>query len=475
MKKIGTSKFFLCLLDIIIIGISAVITNVLLTEKGYILTAENKEIIINSIISSIIVYEIYLHIFKTYRHITKFENGIEYLTYIYVCFISGVTLMIGFMSGLKINTPRKQLLGALITSFGIIGLRIIVRFFLNYFMREKESNDGQKYNVLIIGAGYAGREIIKNVKQTMNEKYNIVGIIDDNKNRLHALIDGVEVIGNRNDIVKICEKNKVEEIFFAISKIDKNVKKEILTICQDTGSKIRILPSIEDIIKNKNMFQNLRDVDIEDILGRDPVVLDNKEIGSLIKGKTILVTGAGGSIGSELCRQIIKYSPKTLVMLDIYENNLYNIELELKASHSHIDIEAIVGSVRDTKRLEKVFDEYKPYLVFHAAAHKHVPLMEKSPLEAIKNNVFGTYNVANMADKYNSKKMILISTDKVVNPTNIMGATKRLCEMVIQVKNKKSKTDFAAVRFGNVLGSNGSVVPIFKKQIQEGRACNSYS
>ena len=321
--------------------------------------------------------------------------------------------------------------------------------------------------------GYAGREIIKNIKQTMNEKYNIVGIIDDNKNRLHALIDGVEVIGNRNDIVKICEKNKVEEIFFAISKIDKNVKKEILTICQDTGSKIRILPSIEDIIKNKNMFQNLRDVDIEDILGRDPVVLDNKEIGSLIKGKTILVTGAGGSIGSELCRQIIKYSPKTLVMLDIYENNLYNIELELKASHSHIDIEAIVGSVRDTKRLEKVFDEYKPYLVFHAAAHKHVPLMEKSPLEAIKNNVFGTYNVANMADKFEVKKFILISTDKAVNSTNIMGATKRLCEMIIQVKNKKSKTDFAAVRFGNVLGSNGSVVPIFKKQIKEGRTSNS--
>ena len=219
--------------------------------------------------------------------------------------------------------------------------------------------------------------------------------------------------------------------------------------------------------------ENREYVDIEDILGRDPVTLDNREIGKLIKNKVVLVTGAGGSIGSELCRQIIKFNPEKLVMLDIYENNLYDIELELKSAYSHIDIEAIVGSVRDIRRLEKVFDEYKPYLVFHAAAHKHVPLMETSPNEAspieeIKNNVFGTYNVANCADKFGSKKMILISTDKAVNPTNIMGASKRLCEMIVQVKNKESKTDYAAVRFGNVLGSNGSVVPLFKKQIEQG-------
>ena len=216
------------------------------------------------------------------------------------------------------------------------------------------------------------------------------------------------------------------------------------------------------------MYQNLRDVDIEDILGRDPVKLDNKKIGTLIEGKTILITGAGGSIGSELCRQIIKYNPSKMVLFDIYENNLYDIEVELKSIYKHIEIDAIVGSVRDLNKLEDVFKKYNPYLVFHAAAHKHVPLMENSPLEAIKNNVFGTYNVANCADKYNARKMILISTDKAVNPTNIMGATKRLCEMIIQVKNKTSKTEYAAVRFGNVLGSNGSVVPLFKKQIAEG-------
>ena len=215
-------------------------------------------------------------------------------------------------------------------------------------------------------------------------------------------------------------------------------------------------------------MQNLRDVEIEDILGRDPIVLDNSNIEELIKSNTILITGAGGSIGSELCGQIAKYEPKEMVLFDIYENNLYDIELELKANYDKIKINAIVGSVRDKNKLEKVFEQYKPYLVFHAAAHKHVPLMETSPLEAIKNNVFGTYNVANCCDKYNVKRCVLISTDKAVNPTNIMGATKRMCEMIIQAKNKVSKTEFVAVRFGNVLGSNGSVVPLFKKQIAKG-------
>ena len=225
---------------------------------------------------------------------------------------------------------------------------------------------------------------------------------------------------------------------------------------------------MKEIIKNKKLFENLRDVEIEDILGREPVKLDNNNIESLIKDKTILVTGGGGSIGSELCRQIMKYKPGCLVMLDIYENNLYDIELELKAKYPKAKICAIIASIRDKKRLEEVFEKYNPYLVFHAAAHKHVPLMENSPLEAIKNNIFGTYNVVNAADKFKAKKFILISTDKAVNPTNIMGATKRMCEMIVQAKNKVSDTKFVAVRFGNVLGSNGSVVPLFKKQIAEG-------
>ena len=463
------SRIFRVLLDLIIIAIATILANILLCQEGYILSKENQQIILKSIICSLIVYEVYLNIFKVYRHITRFENGKDYTVYITASILSCITLILmRFIFNIDINNVRQQIIGGLLTMVGLISMRVILRFVLNTLSREQEKSDGQKYNVLIIGAGYAGKEIIRNIQQTMSEKYNVVGIIDDSRARLHRLINGVEVLGDRYQIVEICEEKKVDEIFFAISKINKKKKREILNICQETGKKIRILPTTEDIIRNKNMFQNLRDVDIEDILGRDPVVLDNNKIGNLIENKTILITGAGGSIGSELCRQIIKYNPSQLVMLDIYENNLYNIELELKEQYSHIDIKAIVGSVRDIKRLENIFETYNPYLVFHAAAHKHVPLMEASPLEAIKNNVFGTYNVVNCADKYNCKKMILISTDKAVNPTNIMGATKRLCEMIIQVKNKNSKTDYAAVRFGNVLGSNGSVVPLFKKQIAEG-------
>ena len=470
MKKLMKySKIILFLIDIIIIAMAVTISNLLLCDKETMFSKENLETILNTILISLIVYQFYLNIFKTYRNITRYEEGKDYLIYIFVCIMSGLTLVaVKALFNININNIREHILACFISITGLVSIRVIIRFFLNSVIQEQATSDGKKYNILIIGAGYAGKEIIRNIKQTMNEKYNVVGIIDDSKARLHRLINGIEVLGNKNQIVDICKEKEVDEIFFAISKIDKKKKKEILSICQQTGKKIRILPTTEDIIRNKNMFQNLRDVDIEDVLGRDPVVLDNNKIGNLIENKTILVTGAGGSIGSELCRQIIKYNPSQLVMLDIYENNLYNIELELKEQYSHIDIQAIIGSVRDIKRLEQVFEEYNPYLVFHAAAHKHVPLMEASPLEAIKNNVFGTYNVANCADKYGAKKMILISTDKAVNPTNIMGATKRLCEMIIQVKNKNSNTEYAAVRFGNVLGSNGSVVPLFKKQIAEG-------
>ena len=470
MKIINSySKLLMFLMDVCIISISAVVANILLTNKEIIFSATNLVTIKNSVLIAIAVYEIYFIFLKVYKHITRFENGKDYFVYIFACLLAGITLAATrFILKIDINSVRKQILGAFITSIGIVGLRIAIRFFMSLLMQERDSGDGKRYNVLIIGAGYAGRDIIKSIKQTMNEKYNIVGIIDDDKSKLNCSINGIDVIGNRNQIVNICNKKEIDEIFFAISKIDKKKKKEILEICQETGKKIRILPTTEDIIRNKNMYQNLREVDIEDILGRDPVKLDNKKIGTLIEGKTILITGAGGSIGSELCRQIIKYNPSRMVLFDIYENNLYDIELELKSIYKHIEIDAIVGSVRDLKKLESVFETYNPYLVFHAAAHKHVPLMENSPLEAIKNNVFGTYNVANCADKYKARKMILISTDKAVNPTNIMGATKRLCEMIIQVKNKTSKTEYAAVRFGNVLGSNGSVVPLFKKQIAEG-------
>ena len=398
------------------------------------------------------------------------ENGIDYIKYIGLSIFSGaIVILIKFLFKAPLMGYKEIVFATILIAVAIVSYRVIIRFLLNE-INPIEKERTERKNLLIIGAGEAANEIIKTVKNTMKGYYNIVGLIDDNPNKMNYAISGIKILGNRDDIAEICKQYKVDVIFFSISNIDNKNKKEILNICQETGVKIRVLPSVADIIKNKSLLQNLRDVEIEDLLGREPITLANENIGELIKGKSILVTGGGGSIGSELCRQIAKFNPSRLIIFDIYENNLYNIEMELKQNHydEKFEIVAIVGSVRDKKRLEQVFKKYNPYLVFHAAAHKHVPLMEVSPLEAIKNNVFGTYNVANYADKYSVKRFILISTDKAVNPTNIMGATKRMCEMIIQAFNKKSKTEFAAVRFGNVLGSNGSVLPLFKKQIANG-------
>ena len=465
-------NFVLILVDILIIFGAYFIASFLTQNYSDFLNSNNMELIINSIFVSLFVYQIVFGVLDIYKNITRYENGKDYLKYIIACGISFCfVIVIKTLFKLQIVNIKQIILSGIITSVSVISYRVIIRFILT-LGTDSSSNvkEENRKNLLIIGAGEAARDIIKTLKTTMRNAYNIVGLIDDNDGKFHYLISGVKVLGDRYKIVEICKKNKVDVIFFSITNISNQDRKEILAICQKTNAKLRMLPSTAEIIKNKNILHNLRDVEIEDILGREPIVLDNKNIGSLIKGKPILVTGGGGSIGSELCRQIVKYKPSKLVIFDIYENNLYDIEMELKSDieNKNVKIVPIIGSVRDKKRLDYIFREYKPYLVFHAAAHKHVPLMEISPLEAIKNNVFGTYNTACMADKYNAKKFILISTDKAVNPTNIMGATKRMCEMIIQAKAKVSKTEFAAVRFGNVLGSNGSVVPLFKKQIAKG-------
>ena len=455
------------IMDIIIIAIAYYIAAILIENKLW-LNNEINNIVLNTVILAVLIYGGILQIFSTYKNITRYENGSDYLVYILACVIScTIMIFLNIVSIMPIAEVRINLIAALIIVTSIIGYRVCLRMLLTEIHGKKE-NVSDKKKVLIIGAGEAAKILIKTIKTSLKDAYNIIGLIDDNTNKVNYAISGNKILGTRYDIPRICKENDVEAIFFTISNIPNKDRKEILKICQETGCKVRILPGTKDLIKSKNIMDNFRNVEIEDLLGREPIKLDNRNIGKLIKDKVVLVTGGGGSIGSELCRQIIKYNPERLVILDIYENNLYDIEQELKFNYPKIKIDAVVASVREKERLNEIFKEYKPYLVFHAAAHKHVPLMETSPLEAIKNNVFGTYNVVNCADEYNVKRFILISTDKAVNPTNIMGATKRLCEMIVQAKDKVSKTEYAAVRFGNVLGSNGSVVPLFKKQIANG-------
>lgn len=470
MKEIikKNRNVLLILIDILII-ISCYIASILFLN----VPIDNIKVLVVQIAVVVIVYQIFLNIFRMYQNMMRYEVGKDYIKYIISAFLSMIILSIVYKAfsleyiNLKVNVLSGVLIAGTFVMYRLAGRSILSRRMSKYEKINK-NQDNKANNLLIIGAGMGAREIIIAIKNNMRDKYNIVGIIDDDISKINHYILEIKVLGTRYDIPKIAKEKNVDLIFFAINKIDAVSRRKILEICQETGVKTRVLPTTLEVIAKQGAMNSLRDVQIEDLLGRDPVHLDNKNINSLIKNKTVLVTGGGGSIGSELCRQIVKYDPKRLVILDIYENNLYDIEMELRAEYPKLNLEAIVASVRDNARLNNVFETYKPEIVFHAAAHKHVPLMEKSPLEAIHNNVFGTYNVVNCADEYGVGKFVLISTDKAVNPTNIMGASKRVCEMIVQAKNKVSKTEYVAVRFGNVLGSNGSVIPLFKKQIERG-------
>lgn len=322
--------------------------------------------------------------------------------------------------------------------------------------------------VMIIGAGKAGILILKEMKASEKVHGYPVCMIDDDKDKQGRVIDGVSIMGSRKDIARLVREKGIDEIYVAIPTASPEDIKDILKICQGTGCQVKILPGVYQLMNGEVTISRLRKVEIEDLLGREPVNVNLDEIMGYVKGKVVLVTGGGGSIGSELCRQLAGHKVKQLIIFDIYENNAYEIQQELKRKYPDLDMVVLIGSVRNTNRLDYLFRTYRPDIVYHAAAHKHVPLMEDSPNEAIKNNVLGTYKTARAAIKYKAQRFILISTDKAVNPTNIMGASKRLCEMVVQMSNQKSSTEFVAVRFGNVLGSNGSVIPLFKQQIESG-------
>lgn len=467
-------NYLLPLMDCISIILGYYLVSVLITDSFLMQptsTITRNEILI-SIVLAIIVFQIVFRISKRYTNIIRYENNQDYILYIVLSIIASLIVSLIEELALHMVNPsiKLNLFIGLVIGIILIAYRLIIRYVLLNDVVNKGINytSENKKNLLIIGGGYSANDIIKTINSTLKGQYEIIGIIDDNKKRRGYSVAGVRIIGDRNDIIKVCEANNVDEIFFSIVNIDNKNKKEILEICGKTNCKVKVLPSLTELITEENLYNSLRDVSIEDLLGRDPIQLDNHNIKSLINGKVVLVTGAGGSIGSELCRQIMLHNPKQILLLDNYENSLYDIELELKTNHPNNDIRAIVANIREKERLDTIFEKYSPEIVFHAAAHKHVPLMENNPTEAIKNNVFGTYNLVNSSDKYNVKRFILISTDKAVNPTNIMGATKRLCEMIIQAKNKQSNTEYVAVRFGNVLGSNGSVVPLFKKQLAHG-------
>ena len=354
---------------------------------------------------------------------------------------------------------------ALVFSMSVrVGVKVIYQFMEGYF---KEVSGG-KQNLLIIGAGNAAAIAIRGILLDKDANYHIVGVVDDDLRKRGCLIYGVKILGTRDDIISICESKKVNEILIAIPSIGEQDKYDILNICSNTSCKIKILPKTMGFSGSIKVKTDARDIQIEDLLSRDVIELDIDDISNDLSRRTILVTGGGGSIGSELCRQIASFRPEKLIIVDIYENNAYDIQNELLSNHPEIDTDVLIASVRDKERLDKIFKKYRPEIVFHAAAHKHVPLMENSSCEAVKNNIKGTLNVCLSASESGVKKVILISTDKAVNPTNVMGASKRVCEMIVQSMNGRSQTKFAAVRFGNVLGSNGSVVPIFKKQIEKG-------
>ncbi len=407
-------------------------------------------------------------LFNLYNSIWVFVSTGELLrivaAYVVLFFVALLCIVAGGLS-----MPRSYyVIGWIFSFFCTIAIRFSYRVLRSIRLMFAGNSGKTKTNVMIIGAGEAGRALITEFNNSSYIHDHVACLIDDNPIKNGKRLCGVQIVGGRNDIPEAVKQYDIKKIIYAIPSAPAVTRKEILDICATTNCQVQTVPGMYQLVNEEVNVSKLRQVDAQDLLGRDPIKVNIDEILEYISGKVVMVTGGGGSIGSELCRQIASARPKLLLIFEIYENNAYDIQMELKRTHPELNLEVLIGSVRNTARLDYVLGKYKPELVFHAAAHKHVPLMEDSPNEAIKNNVFGTYKMAQAAAKYGVKRFVLISTDKAVNPTNIMGASKRLCEMVVQMMNRQSATEFVAVRFGNVLGSNGSVIPLFKKQIEAG-------
>lgn len=463
MKKWKT--LIIMIIDIFMVNMAYLFSiNIVMGERF----TEISKIYTHDVIALSLIYLVCFYLFKMYESLWHLTGTDEFLLGVGGNILAGI-LSIGYTRIFGSTIPLNvSVVGILLSIFCVLGYRILYRVYRRTLLYIPFKYSADQRRVMIVGAGSAGTMIINEMMARRELKYNPIVLIDDDKSKLGKRISGVKIEGNRYDIPYIVGEQEIDLIVIAIPSIDVKNKSEIIEICKNTNCKLQIIPGMYEILSGDATVSRIKDVDLEDLLGRDPIQLDNKGIEDYIKGRTILVTGAGGSIGSELCRQISVFQPKKLVLFDIYENNVYDIQNELREDFPDMDLSVLIGSIRDRDRLHEVFTKYKIDVVFHAAAHKHVPLMEDSPKEAVKNNVFGTLNLALEASAAGVSRFVMISTDKAVNPTNIMGATKRLCEMIVQAMDKQSKTEFVAVRFGNVLGSNGSVIPLFKRQIAHG-------
>lgn len=478
MKKINLRKMFLALADVFIIVVSGILANYILSLVGYIGTAASKGLL-SYIVINLVMCLFTLYISGTYSKLWRYFNAKDYI----VCgtaVFSGFTL--GFVISLFLQIPQRKIFCIVYFAIALVGILAFRFVFRKAFLDLTEAGRAEGgERTLIVGAGNAGRMIIREIhnaneqNDVNNPSKNIIPVcfVDDDLKKLNQKIEGIPVVGTCPEIVKICDEYRIDNIIVAIPSCEEEEKRKILDYCSATECKIKIIPYLGELLfddGHTQLISQAKEIKIEDLLGRKPIEFDRKEIHDLINGKVCLVTGGGGSIGSELVRQIAKNDPKQIIIVDIYENNAYDIQQELVLEYgTKLNLVTLISSVRDYDKMELIFKTYRPELVFHAAAHKHVPLMETVPEEAVKNNIFGTFNVATLAEKYKAKKFVMISTDKAVNPTNVMGATKRACEMIIQYKAQHSTDiEFVTTRFGNVLGSNGSVIPLFRRQIENG-------
>ncbi|MDO4332377.1 MAG: nucleoside-diphosphate sugar epimerase/dehydratase [Eubacteriales bacterium] len=419
---------------------------------------------INILLTLLIFY-----FFRLYHSLWAFAGETELQNLVMACLVASVVTGIG-INFFKVSTKAVPD-SYYFTYFFFLLMCVFASRFSYRFLRSRKhkmQNRKNSISVMIIGAGDAGNTIIKEIVSSNFSTMVIRCIIDDDRNKWGRFIQGIKVVGGREKIIESADLYGIDEIFLAIPSASPTQIREILEICKETNCKLRSLPGLYQLVNGEVNVSKLRDVEVEDLLGREPIRVDLDSILGYVQNKVVLVTGGGGSIGSELCRQVATHKPKQLILFDIYENSAYDIQQELKEKYPELNLVVLIGSVRNTNRINSVFEKYHPDIVYHAAAHKHVPLMEDSPNEAVKNNVFGTWKTAMAAAQNNTKKFVMISTDKAVNPTNIMGASKRICEMIVQTFNRHYDTEFVAVRFGNVLGSNGSVIPLFKKQIAAG-------